>query len=50
VAVEFDMPVADLLDLDRRDGRAIDEESGRDQHLAAEINTDRMAARNVKIL
>jgi hypothetical protein len=50
VAVEFDVPITDLVDLDLSDGRAVDQVADRDEHFATKIDADRMAGRNVKVL
>jgi hypothetical protein len=50
MAIEFDMPVADCVDFDRDDRRAVDEIADGDEHFAQEIDADRMAGRKVKVL
>src|SRR5271170_2612842 len=50
MALEFDMPVAYLVDLNPCDRRAIDKDSGRNQNFTDEIDADRMRRRNAKIL
>jgi len=49
LTVEFDVPVTDFVGINRDDGRAIDEVSNRDQHLAADIDADRMLGRKEKV-
>ena len=50
VAVEFDVPITDLVDLDLGNGRAVDQMADGDEDLANEIDADRMAGREVQVL
>ena len=49
VVVELYVPIRHALDLDLRDRRAVDERTSRDQHLAADVDADRVARRDGEI-